>query len=831
VLAVAGLVCAVLLGTVTPSPWAAAAAPTAASAIPATVPGAGDVRVDRPVQPEKLEIQPLMGWGVVGYQEQVGVANKSKVWDFAQIGDRLFVAGSFTGVQQNYWGTQTPPPVQEQPFLAAFDVDTNTWISTFRPTFDAPVMALAVGADGKLLVGGAFTTVNGTARGQLAKIDPLTGALETAFTAETANVGTDFPALVRELKIDGDWLYLAGDFNRVVNAPVRHGVYSVARVRWTTGAFDSDWRPRVTGAGVNDVEPDPTRQRVHLAGNFTAVDGLPGTAYQATVSMTDGAATLGVSPFVNDSSQFWEMGVALAGDRLWTAGSEHHVQVLDANTRRRVDYYRTGSLYTGFDMDGQGMFAGGDYQVVEAIDDFVIAGCHCFGVGPTFPEYNQTHYWSGGDSFSGHRFAIAYDPTSGRPLSFIPSLAGGHYGTWAFGSDTNGCLYIGGDYTVGGNGLAIGGYGRFCPPATAPQALAVAVTGARSVALSWRAPVNAGSGLSRYRVLRNGVFVGETTSTSFAVGGLKAGTAYRFTVTAVATDGRLSPAAAVSTTIVADTVAPTAPTGLQLATNATDRVDLSWQPATDNIAVTGYLVHRNYQFLAYVPTGTSFSDTTVAAGSSYVYEVRAQDLAGNVSAPTPAGRIAVRRPDVTAPVAPAAVTATTNGTSSVTLNWSASTDDVGVTGYLVHRDFQFLAYVPAGTTFTDTTVVAGRNVRYEVRAQDEAGNLSPPGPVAAITVVPGGVDITAPAAPTALAAQHRAGTGTVLTWTPATDDVGVTGYLVHRDYRFVAYLPGPAVATFTDPNLAAGATARYQIRAQDAAGNNSAPASLSVTAR
>ena len=70
------------------------------------------------------------------------------------------------------------------------------------------------------------------------------------------------------------------------------------------------------------------------------------------------------------------------------------------------------------------------------------------------------------------------------------------------------------------------------------------------------------------------------------------------------------------------------------------------------------------------------------------------------------------------------MTATATSPFSVQVDWTASTDDVGVTGYDVFRDGVFLASVGAVTTYTDTTVVASSTYGYTVRARDAAGNLS-----------------------------------------------------------------------------------------------------------
>src|SRR5260221_8861921 len=79
--------------------------------------------------------------------------------------------------------------------------------------------------------------------------------------------------------------------------------------------------------------------------------------------------------------------------------------------------------------------------------------------------------------------------------------------------------------------------------------------------------------------------------------------------------------------------------------------------------------------------------------------------------------------DTTAPTTPAGLTAAAAGSTGVNLSWSASTDNVGVTGYIVRRNGVQVAS-PAPTTDADTgfSVVC---CRYTVATRDAAGNISP----------------------------------------------------------------------------------------------------------
>jgi len=87
-----------------------------------------------------------------------------------------------------------------------------------------------------------------------------------------------------------------------------------------------------------------------------------------------------------------------------------------------------------------------------------------------------------------------------------------------------------------------------------------------------------------------------------------------------------------------DTQAPTAPAGLAASGTTASGTNLSWTASTDNVGVTGYDILRatgaTGGTFAQVGTSTttSFSDTGLTASTTYRYQVRARDAAGNVSA-------------------------------------------------------------------------------------------------------------------------------------------------------------------------------------------------------
>ncbi len=125
---------------------------------------------------------------------------------------------------------------------------------------------------------------------------------------------------------------------------------------------------------------------------------------------------------------------------------------------------------------------------------------------------------------------------------------------------------------------------------------------------------------------------------------------------------------------------------------------------------------------------------SAAASTTYRYEVRATDAAGNlgafsniVSATTPAAS------DTTPPSAPGTLTSNAVSAGEIDLSWGAATDNVGVTSYDVFRctgavcgTFAKVGQTSGGTTtYNDTGLTAATSYSYEVRGVDAAGNLGP----------------------------------------------------------------------------------------------------------
>ena len=164
-----------------------------------------------------------------------------------------------------------------------------------------------------------------------------------------------------------------------------------------------------------------------------------------------------------------------------------------------------------------------------------------------------------------------------------------------------------------------------------------------------------------------------------------------------------------------DTEAPSVPTGVSAVAASSSLVNVSWTASTDNVGVTGYDVLRDDAVIASVSgTTLTYADATVAASTTYSYQVVAKDLAGNHSAPSIASSVTTPAPpDTEAPSVPTGVSAVAASSSLVNVSWSASTDNVGVTGYDVLRDDAVIASVSGTTlTYADATVAASTTYSY-----------------------------------------------------------------------------------------------------------------------
>jgi chitodextrinase len=180
----------------------------------------------------------------------------------------------------------------------------------------------------------------------------------------------------------------------------------------------------------------------------------------------------------------------------------------------------------------------------------------------------------------------------------------------------------------------------------------------------------------------------------------------------------------VTTLPAPDTQAPTVPAGLIGTALSSTQIKLSWNPATDNVGVTGYYVYLNNVALA-TTTVTSFTHTGLTAGTTYNYRVSAYDAVPNHSAwtATPVSVTTLPAPDTQAPSVPTGLIGTAVSSTQINLSWNPSTDNVRVVGYYVYLNDVALTTTTA-TSFAHTGLTAGTTYNYRVSAYDAVPNHS-----------------------------------------------------------------------------------------------------------
>lgn len=357
--------------------------------------------------------------------------------------------------------------------------------------------------------------------------------------------------------------------------------------------------------------------------------------------------------------------------------------------------------------------------------------------------------------------------------------------------------------------------------ATLPDVTAPSVPGSLagtphidSVDLTWAASTD-NVAVDAYQIIRNNVVIATVQSPGYTDSGLQSSTTYEYKVVALDEADNASGPAQVSVTTLGDSIPPSIPGNL-VATPALASIQLTWQASTDNVGVTGYRVKRGVLTLATV-TELTYTETDLDPDTPYQYQVIALDAHGNESGAATVSTATLA--DTTAPGTPGSFTATP-ALQSVQLAWSASTDNVGVTGYRVKRGSLTLATV-AGLSYADVDLDPDTAYQYHVIALDANGNESLPTSITTSTLADG----TAPTPPEPLVAVPAV-QSVQLSWSAANDNIAVTGYRILRNTTVIATVQS---LSYSDTGLQPETLYAYQVIAVDAADNASTPATASTT--
>ena len=281
---------------------------------------------------------------------------------------------------------------------------------------------------------------------------------------------------------------------------------------------------------------------------------------------------------------------------------------------------------------------------------------------------------------------------------------------------------------------------------------------------------------------------------------------------------------ALAVTNPTDMTAPSTPAGLAKTNSTQTSLTFSWTASTDNVGVTGYTVYVNGAASS-AAAGTSRTISSLACGTTYTVGVDAYDSAGNHSVQTSTTMATSACPgDTTPPSTPTNLHQNGSTATSLTVSWTASTDNVGVTGYGAYKNGT-LAGSPTTTSYTFNGLTCGTSYTLAVDAADAAGNRSAQTSTTLSTnACP---DTTPPTTPTGLTTSAVAQISITLSWTASTDNGGVTGYRLYLGGNQVGTSPSTSYAF---SGLTCGMAYTLGVAAVDAAGNVSGTATIAAAA-
>ena len=332
-----------------------------------------------------------------------------------------------------------------------------------------------------------------------------------------------------------------------------------------------------------------------------------------------------------------------------------------------------------------------------------------------------------------------------------------------------------------------------------PTGLSISGIGETTLTVSWN-PV---SSATRYELYRdNALEFNDTTPTLiYNDTGLAAGTSYSYEVKAFNTDTESALSAAV--TVITK---PSTPTGLAVVVgSATENtLTITWDAST---GATAYELYRDASAVPiYVGSATAFTDTGLAAGTSYSYEVLAKNSSGSSAKTATAETGTTSATASVAPDTPTGLAVSAQTESTVTLTWDAST---GATSYELYRGGTLIfTDSTLARTYTDAGLAGGTSYSYTVLARNSFGPSAQSGAVAGLTT---------PNPPSGLAVSGPTETALTLSWNAST---GADSYELYRDGTLV-FTDSVPDRTYTDTGLATGTSYNYTVLAKNVSGSGS----------
>jgi chitinase len=281
---------------------------------------------------------------------------------------------------------------------------------------------------------------------------------------------------------------------------------------------------------------------------------------------------------------------------------------------------------------------------------------------------------------------------------------------------------------------------------------------------------------------------------------------------------------------------PAAPSNLSASAASTSQINLTW---TDNASnETTFRIERspngssNWESIATVNANiTAYSNTGLAASTTYHYRVRAENASGNSGYSNSAS--ATTQTTGTVPAAPGNLSASATSATQINLSWSDNSSNE--TTFRIERspngssNWASIATVNANiTTYSNTGLTAATTYHYRVRAENSIGNSSYSNTANATTQSTS----TVPAAPSNLSASASSSSQINLSWNDNSNNEA--SFNIERapggssSWTSIASVSAN-VTTYANTGLSASTTYQYRVRATNTTGNSDYSNTVSAT--
>src|SRR3989454_401919 len=253
----------------------------------------------------------------------------------------------------------------------------------------------------------------------------------------------------------------------------------------------------------------------------------------------------------------------------------------------------------------------------------------------------------------------------------------------------------------------------------------------------------------------------------------------------------------------------------------------------DALPISGYMIERStnggttwsIMVSNSGSTTTTYSDTGLAAGTTYTYRVSAINSVGTGSPSNSASATTL----AVAPSPPTGLAATAVSSSQISLSWAAPNNGgSAIAGYKIERSADggstwatLVANTGStATTYPDTGLAHTTTYTYRVSGINSIGTSSASSTASATTLA------VAPPSPTGLAATTVSSSQINLSWTAPADNGGsaITGYKIERStdggstWSTLVANTGIAGTTYSDTGLTRGTTYTYKVSAINSVG-------------